>query len=102
MDNYNDLVGSVRETIEGLQRLRNIAYRQYSELVTAVLNDHITEEQQLEAIMDGLTDFCDEERFIELYRSLCRHIYYRYPQLVGEHVSLFRALFASSEPDEQS
>ena len=57
------------------------------------------DEQQLEQIMDGLCDFCDEIRFIDLYRSLCRHIYYQYPQLVGEHVALFRALFEG--PDEK-
>ena len=51
------------------------------------------------SIMDGLCDFCDEIRFIDLYRSLCRHIYYQYPQLVGEHVALFRALFEG--PDEK-
>lgn len=61
--------------------------------------DQITDEQQLEQIMDGLCDFCDEIRFIDLYRSLCRHIYYQYPQLVGEHVALFRALFEG--PDEK-
>ena len=60
--------------------------------------DQITDEQQLEQIMDGLCDFCDEIRFIDFYRSLCRHIYYQYPQLVGEHVALFRALFEG--PDE--
>ena len=63
----------------------------------AALKDQITDEQQLEQIMDGLCDFCDEIRFIDLYRSLCRHIYYQYPQLVGEHVALFRALFEGSD-----
>lgn len=73
--------------------------RIYSLLVERVLKDQITDEQQLEQIMDGLCDFCDEIRFIDLYRSLCRHIYYQYPQLVGEHVALFRALFEG--PDEK-
>lgn len=71
-----------------------MAYFHYSVLVEQVLKNQISEEQRLEQIMDGLCDFCDESRFIELYRSLCRHIYYQYPQLVGEHVAMFRALFA--------
>ena len=58
---------------------------------------HGLDEQRLEQIMDGLCDFCDESRFIDLYRSLCRHIYYQYPQLVGEHVALFRALFEGND-----
>lgn len=79
--------------------LRDTAYAHYSLLVERVLKGQITDEQQLEQIMDGLCDFCDEIRFIDLYRSLCRHIYYQYPQLVGEHVALFRALFEG--PDEK-
>ena len=71
-----------------------MAYFHYSVLVEQVLKNQISEEQRLEQIMDGLCDFCDESRFIELYRSLCRHIYYQYPQLVGEHVAMVRALFA--------
>lgn len=79
------------ECQHAMEELRNIVER--------VLKDQITDEQQLEQIMDGLCDFCDEIRFIDLYRSLCRHIYYQYPQLVGEHVALFRALFEG--PDEK-
>lgn len=82
-----------------ISKLRDTAYAHYSLLVEQVLKDQITDEQQLEQIMDGLCDFCDEIRFIDLYRSLCRHIYYQYPQLVGEHVALFRALFEG--PDEK-
>ena len=46
-----------------------------------------------EAIMDGFLDFCDDEKFLALYKKLCRHVYYQYPQLVGEHVNLFRLQF---------
>ena len=90
---------TTEEIVEGIRKLRDTAYAHYSLLVEQVLKDQITDEQQLEQIMDGLCDFCDEIRFIDLYRSLCRHIYYQYPQLVGEHVALFRALFEG--PDEK-
>ena len=43
--------------------------------------------------MDGLLVFCDDEKFLALYKKLCRHVYYQYPQLVGEHVNLFRLQF---------
>lgn len=74
-----------------------VTYVKYSELVRQVLENQITDEQQLEQIMDGLCDFGNESRFIELYRSLCRHIYYQYPELVGEHVTIFRALFEGND-----
>lgn len=97
MDNYQNTLEELKDIVEGINRLRDTAYSQYSVLVSQVLNNQITEEYRLEQIMDGLCDFCDESRFIELYRSLCRHIYYQYPQLVGEHVAMFRALFEVKE-----
>lgn len=97
MDHYNSMLASIRDVAEGINKLRDAAYKQYSVLIDQVLANQITEERKLEQIMDGLCDFCDEERFIELYRSLCRHIYYQYPQLVGEHVAMFRTLFEGNE-----
>lgn len=102
MDNYSNLLASVRDVAEGINNLRNAAYKQYSALVDYVLANQITEELKLEQIMDELCDFCDEERFIELYRRLCRHIYYQYPQLVGEHVAMFRTLFEGNENGNES
>lgn len=99
MDECQHAMEELRNIVEGISKLRDTAYAHYSLLVERVLKDQITDEQQLEQIMDGLCDFCDEIRFIDLYRSLCRHIYYQYPQLVGEHVALFRALFEG--PDEK-
>lgn len=97
MDDYETAMEELKGIVEGISNLRDTAYAQYSALVEKVLKNQITEEQRLEQIMDGLCDFCDETRFIELYRNLCRHIYYQYPQLVGEHVALFRSLFIGSD-----
>ena len=89
----------MQELADRLRSLRDEAFTQYSRLVEQVLNDRITDKCELERIMDGLLDFCDEERFIEIYRKLCRHIYYKHPQLVGEHVALFRAQFETAEEE---
>ena len=97
MDECQNAMEELHGIVEGIRKLRDTAYAYYSLLVEQVLKEQITDEQQLEKIMDGLCDFCDEIRFIDLYRSLCRHIYYQYPQLVGEHVALFRALFMGSD-----
>jgi ParB family chromosome partitioning protein len=86
---------SPRETEEYV--LKALEYRQYSYAVDEVLADHITDEKQIERILDGIIDFGDDMRFIKLSKKLCRHIYYRYPQLVGDFVSMFRLLFEEKE-----
>ena len=76
------------------------AYRQYSRLVEQVLNGRITEEREIERIMDGLVDFGDDPRLFELYKILCRHIYYKHPALVREHAAIFRLQFEEAEDRE--
>ena len=94
-DDYSAMLESMLGTVESLNQLRNQAYRHYSSLISLILRNEISSEHQLERIMDGLLDFCDEQRFLKLYKELCRHIFDRYPQLVGEHISIYRSLFES-------
>ena len=101
MNNDQSALEDLKNIVEEIGKLRDAAYAKYSELVRQVLESQITDEQRLEQIMDGLCDFCDENRFIELYRRLCRHIYYQYPQLVGEHVTIFRALFEGNDNESE-
>lgn len=93
----SDILQAIGSLGQDLQTLRDRAYNQYSAFVGQVLNGQISDKQSIERIMDGLLDFCDEERFISIYRQLCRHIYYQYPQLVGEHIALFRAQFETND-----
>lgn len=97
MENFDAVLEELKETLDSYQQIRDTAYRQYSNLVSSVIHDRITEECQIERIMDGLLDFCDEDRFVEIYRKLCRHIFYRYPQMVGEHIAIFRMQFECGE-----
>ena len=100
MGSNDALLNEIKDTINGIRALMDRAYQQYSSLVDAVINDEITDINQIERIMDGLVDLGDDVRFIEIYRKLCRHVYHRYPQLVGEHVMMFRAQFESNEDND--
>ena len=91
---------AIREIIQEISRLMDAAYQQYSRLVEQVLNGRITEEREIERIMDGLVDFGDDPRLLELYKTLCRHIYYKHPALVKGHIALFRLQFEETEDEE--
>ena len=79
---------AIREIVQEISRLMDAAYQQYSRLVEQVLNGRITEEREIERIMDGLVDFGDDPRLLELYKT---------PALVGEHTALFRLQFEETE-----
>lgn len=93
MAEVNDAFSELRTLVAQFEEQKNQIYVHYQQMVANVLTARITSEREIEAIMDGLLDFCDDQRFLALYKSLCRHVYYKYPQLVGEHVNLFRLQF---------
>ena len=96
MDDYQSAFQKIASAVEGIEALRRTAFRQYSLLVEAVINNQLTDQQEIQRIMDGLSDFGDYGEFLELYKRLCRHVYYTYPEMVGEYAALFRALFISN------
>lgn len=87
---YSEALEAAKETVEALNKLTDQALAQYTALVDSAVAGHITDERVLEHIMDGLLDFGDDLRFLEIYKRLCRHIFYKHPQMVGEHIYLWR------------
>ena len=86
MSDNKDFMGSINGVVAELNALMDTAYVQYSSCVDAILRDELTDIVQIEKVMDGLCDFGDDERFLELYKRLCRHIYQRPPACRRTHL----------------
>lgn len=82
-------LSSFKGLAQALTGVFDNAYAVYAPMVDSVLRDWVTEERDIERIMDGLLDFGEDPRFVQLYKKLCRHVYSRFPDLVKEHVALF-------------
>ena len=93
MENYETLIAEIDEVVKRIKGLYDLAYTQYSHAVDEVISGRLTDEKQIEHILDGILDFGDDLRFLKLSKKLCRHIYNQYPQLVGDFVSMYRMLF---------
>jgi len=86
------------ENIRKVTHVQNIRYDKAAERLYIIDQTLLpNEEREIERIMDGLVDFGDNPRLLELYKTLCRHVYYKYPALVGEHTALFRLQFEETE-----
>ena len=96
MGDYQSAFQKIASAVEGIEALRRTAFRQYSLLVEAVINNQITDQQEIQQIIDCLSDFGDQEEFLELSKKLYRHIYYAYPEMVGKYAALFRAMFMNN------
>ena len=70
MNNQDKLVEDVEVIVRKIKELHDMGYVQYSQLVDAVLAGSITDEKQIEHILDGIIDFGDDPRFLELSKKL--------------------------------
>ena len=93
MENYEKLLADIKDTVVQINALYDIAYNQYAQAVDGILANRLADEKQIEHLLDGILDFGDDQRFVELSKKLCRHIFYQYPQLVGDFVYSYRLLF---------
>ena len=100
MENYEKLIAEIDEIVKRIKWLYDLAYTQYSHAVDEVISGRLTDEKQIEHILDGIIDFGDDLRFLELSKRLCRNIYYEYPQLVGGFVHMYRALFEEMDDED--
>lgn len=91
------ILTEISTLIAQFEEQKKIIYSHYVQVVASVLAGRITAENEIERIMDGLLDFGDDESFLALYKKLCRHVYSFYPQMVGEHIALFRMQFEEKE-----
>ena len=99
---YSEALEAAKETVEALNKLTDQALAQYTALVDSAVAGHITDDRELEHIMDGLLDFGDDLRFLEIYKRLCRHIFYKHPQMVGEHIYLWRMQFDTKDEEDEN
>ncbi len=91
------IMDDLHRAIEQISVLSDTAYSQYSAAVELVLSDQITEPRDVSRILDGLCDFCGEERFAALYRSVCKHIFCRYPELVVDYIRIYRSMWMAED-----
>ena len=99
MADHSEIWSELKDLLTAFEEQKEQIYLYYQQLVNSVLSSQIISEREIERIMDSLLDFCDDEKFLALYKALCRHVYNQYPQLVGEHINLFRLQFEEKQEE---
>lgn len=89
----------IKELCVRLQAVRDYAYAQYSDEVKHLLTNKSPLQSQAEPLLDGLLDFCGEERFLKLFKEVCRHLLPSYPSTVQAYIQLYRAQYEELSDD---
>ena len=98
----NSPLDDIAYLIAAFEEQKKIIYAHFSQAVASVMAGRITAENEIERIMDGLLDFGDDKQFLVLYKKLCRQVYNSYPQMVSEHIALFRMQFEERDNDHEN
>ena len=84
-----------------MKNLSVCAVNQYEPIVNMVLSGYITDEDEIAYIMDRMLDFCQFDNMLQLFKKLCRGIYYQYPLLVSDYIMIYKELWESDEDVEE-
>lgn len=97
-EEYSKLYSDLKEAALALSDIFDSAYAMYSQMTETMINrPRIPDAKEAERLMDGLMDYANDPRFVELYKKLCRHIHRWYPDLVKEHVACFLEITKDDE-----
>ena len=98
MDEMDQILKDLKLISEQHQQIYDHAYKVYTDAVNSMVSVLLPDERQVEQLLDGLLDFCDDNRFLKLYKKLCRHVYALYPHLVTEYVQLYHSEYEEQKP----
>ena len=98
MDEMDQILKDLELISEQHQQIYDHAYKVYTDAVNSMVSVLLPYERQVEQLLDGLLDFCDDNRFLKLYKKLCRHVYALYPHLVTEYVQLYHSEYEEQKP----
>ena len=99
MNDYDELLSSVKELAGGLQALHRLAVEQSTPIVERILRSRSRDVRHIEHTLDRLLDHCGYEPALLLYRRLCRHYWTIDPVATVGYVNAYRELWDS--PDEE-
>ena len=60
MENYEKLIAEIDEVVKRIKGLYDLAYTQYSHAVDEVISGRLTDEKQIEHILDGIIDLISD------------------------------------------
>jgi hypothetical protein len=69
----------------------------YRPIVHQILQGQITDPNEIEHILDYMLDYCFDDEMLSIYKSVCRHLFHKYPELVYNAVMNYKEVWDSDE-----
>ena len=97
MNDYDELLATMKELAAGLQALSQQATQQLAPIVEDILRSRNRDQRLIERTLDKLLDVCGYEPALLLYRRLCRHYWDIDPGATVGYINAYREMWDSEE-----
>ena len=84
-----DLVKIISQT----QGIYDSAYIHYLIETKRLLKETMVAPNEIESLLDYLLTFCDDDRFVCLYKKVCKRLYSCDRQAAIDYINLYRKLY---------
>lgn len=91
MEKFNDI-------IEQINASNNLAYTTYKPMVDDICKRENATEDELDVFLDWLVSACISDEMLELLRKVCKKYFSKYPDMIAEHILMYRELYESEIP----
>lgn len=96
MDDTERLYQEIEPLVDSLQRIHDNAI----ELLTPMAQDlchRVATEGEVDSFLSNVLNYAMDSRAVELFRSVCREYFYKYPTLVNDYIQIYFELY---EPEK--
>lgn len=87
---------NIQTISEKLFNLSKLAIEQYTQQVDNILTLKISDEKHIQQTLDGLLDFCFDDKILYLYRKLCKYYYDINSQATIDYIDYYKERYDSN------
>ena len=92
-DEMDSLTNDVIEIISQTQGIYDSAYIHYLIETKRLLKKTMVAPNEIESFLDYILTFCDDDRFVYLYKRLCKTLYRYDPQAAIDYINFYKKLY---------
>ena len=89
----NGLVENIVPLVKHTQQLARQAAILYSREIDAIIQDQESDSRRIEHCLDGILDFCFDEKMLQLFKKLCRYYYNIDSVATSEYVLTYKDMW---------
>lgn len=94
------LIANIRHIAEAFGPLTERAVSIYAPMVEDLLWRNVQDVKEIGHLLDSMFAFCPDDRILQLYRRLCRHLYFIDAAAAMDYVNMYREYYDNNEADD--